>query len=104
MFEDLAGAVEAAAGGGAGPEDLGGPAGGRGEQQVHPDAGHAGPDPHVVVDHVVVWGNAGATYGSWSYTMGTRDGGHLLAIHVNGDWSGLSVFDDVLSAEFCPEQ
>lgn len=52
----------------------------------------------------MVWGNAGATYGSWSYTMGTRDGGHLLAIHVNGDWSGLSVFDDVLSAEFCPEQ
>ncbi|MDO3700270.1 serine hydrolase domain-containing protein [Micromonospora sp. C28SCA-DRY-2] len=53
---------------------------------------------------VTVWGNGGATYGSWSYTMGTRDGRHVLAIHVNGDWSGLPVFDDVLNAEFCPEQ
>ncbi|MDR7275624.1 serine hydrolase domain-containing protein [Catenuloplanes atrovinosus] len=47
-----------------------------------------------------VWGNAGATYGSWSCTMGTRDGRHLAALHVNGDWPGLPVFDDVLSAEF----
>lgn len=51
---------------------------------------------------VTVWGNAGATYGSWVYAMGTRDGEHLLTSQVNGDWSGLSVFDDVLNAEFCP--
>ncbi|MGV9304209.1 serine hydrolase domain-containing protein [Nonomuraea sp. NPDC003727] len=51
---------------------------------------------------VTVWGNAGATYGSWTYAMGTRNGNHLLTSQVNGDWSGLSVFADTLSAEFCP--
>ena len=51
---------------------------------------------------VTVWGHGGATYGSWSYVMGTRDGRHLLAAQVNGDWSGLGVFDDLLAAEFCP--
>ncbi|MGI5490982.1 serine hydrolase domain-containing protein [Microtetraspora malaysiensis] len=51
---------------------------------------------------VTVWGNAGATYGSWTYAMGSRDGTHMLATEINGDWSGLSVFADVLSAEFCP--
>ncbi|MFD1936911.1 MULTISPECIES: serine hydrolase domain-containing protein [Nonomuraea] len=51
---------------------------------------------------VTVWGNAGATYGSWTYAMGSRDGEHLLTSQLNGDWSGLSVFTDVLSAEFCP--
>ncbi|MEW1836338.1 serine hydrolase domain-containing protein [Nonomuraea angiospora] len=50
---------------------------------------------------VSVWGNAGATYGSWSYAMGTLDGKHRLATHVNGDWAPLSLFTDVLSAEFC---
>jgi len=51
---------------------------------------------------VTVWGNAGATYGSWTYDMGTRDGKHLLSSQVNGDWSGLGIFNDTLSAEFCP--
>ncbi|MFF5212127.1 serine hydrolase domain-containing protein [Streptosporangium sp. NPDC000396] len=51
---------------------------------------------------VAVWGNGGATYGSWTYAMGSRDGKHLLTSQVNGDWSGLSVFTDVLDAEFCP--
>ncbi|MFE3451316.1 serine hydrolase domain-containing protein [Nonomuraea sp. NPDC059194] len=49
-----------------------------------------------------VWGNGGATYGSWTYAMGTRDGEHLLTSQVNGDWSGLSIFDALLAAEFCP--
>ncbi|WP_344470657.1 serine hydrolase domain-containing protein [Nonomuraea monospora] len=49
-----------------------------------------------------VWGNAGATYGSWSYSMGTRDGKHRLTIQANGDWAPLSVFTDALTAEFCP--
>ncbi|MEU1725306.1 serine hydrolase domain-containing protein [Nonomuraea sp. NPDC005692] len=48
-----------------------------------------------------VWGNAGATYGSWSYSMGTRDGKHRLTTQVNGDWAPLSVFNDALAAEFC---
>ncbi|MEV4218865.1 serine hydrolase domain-containing protein [Nonomuraea sp. NPDC049725] len=48
-----------------------------------------------------VWGNGGATYGSWCYSMGARDGGHRLTAQVNGDWAPLSVFDDVLAAEFC---
>jgi D-alanyl-D-alanine carboxypeptidase len=51
---------------------------------------------------VTVWGNAGATYGSFVYAMGSRDGKHMLASEVNGDWSGLGVFNDLLSAEFCP--
>ncbi|MEV4571480.1 serine hydrolase domain-containing protein [Nonomuraea sp. NPDC049419] len=51
---------------------------------------------------ISVWGNAGATYGSWSYSMGTRDGKHRLTTQVNGDWAPLSVFTDVLAAEFCP--
>jgi len=51
---------------------------------------------------VTVWGHGGATYGSWSYVMGSRDGRHLLTAQVNGDWSGLRVFDDLLTAEFCP--
>lgn len=51
---------------------------------------------------VTVWGNAGATYGSWNYAMGTRDGKHRVASQVNGDWAPLNVFTDVLSAEFCP--
>ena len=50
---------------------------------------------------VTVWGHGGATYGSWSYVMGTRDGRHMLAAQVNGDWVGLGVFDAVLDAEFC---
>lgn len=53
---------------------------------------------------VTVWGNAGATYGSWAYAMGSRDGKHMVTSQVNGDWSGLSVFNDVLAAEFCPAE
>jgi D-alanyl-D-alanine carboxypeptidase len=51
---------------------------------------------------VTVWGNGGATYGSWSYVMGNRDGSHLVASEVNGDWSGLGVFSTLLNTEFCP--
>ncbi|GAA4069353.1 serine hydrolase domain-containing protein [Actinomadura miaoliensis] len=51
---------------------------------------------------VSVWGNGGATYGSWTYAMGSRDGWHRVASQVNGDWTPLSTFTDVLSAEFCP--
>ncbi|MFF5210019.1 serine hydrolase domain-containing protein [Streptosporangium sp. NPDC000396] len=51
---------------------------------------------------VRVWGNAGATYGSWNYAMGSRDGRHRVVTQVNGDWAPLSVFTDVLTAEFCP--
>ena len=55
-----------------------------------------------------VWGMGGALNGSWAYTYGTRDGGHLLSTNVNGDWAGgtwqnpIGVFTDVLQAEFCP--
>lgn len=51
---------------------------------------------------VTVWGHGGATYGSWSYVMGDRTGRHLIAISVNGDYSGLPVFNAVLDAAFCP--
>jgi D-alanyl-D-alanine carboxypeptidase len=36
--------------------------------------------------------------------MGTRDGKHMVVSQVNGDWSGLGVFSDVLAAEFCPAE
>jgi D-alanyl-D-alanine carboxypeptidase len=49
-----------------------------------------------------VWGNGGATFGSWAYAMGTRDGTHMVASQINGDWSGLSAFNDILDAQFCP--
>ncbi|MGW1177831.1 serine hydrolase domain-containing protein [Kitasatospora sp. NPDC002543] len=55
-----------------------------------------------------VWGMGGAINGSWSYTFGTRDGRHLLATEVNGDWaagswgSPVGVFTAELEAEFCP--
>ncbi|MFD5466139.1 serine hydrolase domain-containing protein [Kitasatospora sp. NPDC127059] len=54
-----------------------------------------------------VWGMGGAINGSWSYTFGTRDGRHLLATSVNGDWADglpwgpVSVFTAELEAEFC---
>ncbi|WP_158888656.1 serine hydrolase domain-containing protein [Amycolatopsis anabasis] len=56
-----------------------------------------------------VWGMGGAINGSWSYTYGTRDGRHLVATNVNGDWADgdfqprnpIGVFTDVLRAEFC---
>ena len=53
---------------------------------------------------VTVWGNGGATYGSWTYAMGSQDGAHLLTTNMNGDWSGLGPFTDVLTAEFCPAE
>lgn len=49
---------------------------------------------------VTVWGGGGATYGSWVYAMGTKDGKHFVTAQVNGDWSGLAPFDAVLAAEF----
>ncbi|WP_255440589.1 hypothetical protein [Actinoplanes sp. ATCC 53533] len=32
----------------------------------------------------------------------TRDGSHLVASQINGDWSGLGAFTDILDAQFCP--
>ncbi|MET8800640.1 serine hydrolase [Nocardia sp. NPDC004568] len=53
---------------------------------------------------VTVWGNGGATYGSWTYAMGSQDGAHLLTSNMNGGWSDLGPFTDVLTAEFCPAE
>ncbi|WP_433417815.1 serine hydrolase domain-containing protein [Microtetraspora malaysiensis] len=56
-----------------------------------------------------VWGMGGAIFGSWTYTYGTRDGKHMIAANVNGDWAKgdwkdpIGVFTDVLRAEFCPD-
>ncbi|MFJ2810332.1 hypothetical protein [Kitasatospora sp. NPDC087271] len=53
-----------------------------------------------------VWGMGGAINGSWSYALGTRDGRHLLATNVNGDWvegsRPIAVFTSELEAESCP--
>ncbi|WP_246108194.1 hypothetical protein [Saccharothrix saharensis] len=53
---------------------------------------------------VTVWGNGGATYGSWTYAMGSQDGTHMLTSNINGDWSSLGPFTDLLTAEFDPAQ
>ncbi|MET8161178.1 serine hydrolase domain-containing protein [Sphaerisporangium sp. NPDC005289] len=55
-----------------------------------------------------VWGMGGALFGSFSYTYGTRDGEHMLAINVNGDWTDggwedpIGIFTDALEVEFRP--
>ncbi|GGL25018.1 hypothetical protein [Nocardia jinanensis] len=49
-------------------------------------------------------GNGGATYGSWTYAVGSQDGAHMLTSNMNGDWTGSGPFDDVLAAEFCPAE
>ncbi|MCO1582594.1 beta-lactamase family protein [Crossiella sp. SN42] len=53
-----------------------------------------------------VWGMGGAIFGSWSYTYGSRDGTHVVAVNINGDWantadtSPLSILTEAISAEF----
>ncbi|MFE6866637.1 serine hydrolase domain-containing protein [Kitasatospora sp. NPDC057692] len=53
-----------------------------------------------------VWGMGGALFGSWTYAYGARDGRHLVAVNVNGDWTDdgwddpIGVFTDLLRAEF----
>ncbi|SHF94128.1 serine hydrolase domain-containing protein [Streptoalloteichus hindustanus] len=55
-----------------------------------------------------VWGMGGAVNGSWSCAYGTRDGGHVVSMNVNGDWADgdwtnpIGIFTDVLEAEFRP--
>ncbi|MFF4319513.1 serine hydrolase domain-containing protein [Streptomyces sp. NPDC001568] len=52
---------------------------------------------------VTVWGMGGAINGSWTYTFGTRNGTRMVSVNVNGDWnSPITVFTDLLQAEFCP--
>ncbi|SDM68089.1 serine hydrolase domain-containing protein [Allokutzneria albata] len=52
---------------------------------------------------VAVWGMAGAIFGSWTYTFGSRDGSHLVSANINGDWSDATgILDGLLEAEFSP--
>lgn len=47
-----------------------------------------------------VWGMGGAINGSWCLTLGTRDGSHVVAQHVNGDWGDpIGIFVEILDAE-----
>ncbi|MEV3992968.1 serine hydrolase domain-containing protein [Streptomyces sp. NPDC049837] len=46
-----------------------------------------------------VWGHNGGIHGSTSDMVSTRDGGHTLALNVNGDWAGDT--QAVVEAEFC---
>ncbi|MFC7564399.1 serine hydrolase domain-containing protein [Actinomadura namibiensis] len=49
-----------------------------------------------------VWGMGGAINGSFSFTYGTRDGRHMMAQNVNGDWNNpIDTFTKALDAEFC---
>lgn len=49
-----------------------------------------------------VWGHAGNVHGSWTVVMGTRDGRHLMAAHLNTDAVEPDVIVDLLAAEFEP--
>ncbi len=51
---------------------------------------------------VKVVGKSGRTNGSLSATVGTPDGEHQLAFHINGDWlRDGSLYVNVIEAEFC---
>ncbi|MGW3348069.1 serine hydrolase domain-containing protein [Nonomuraea rubra] len=51
---------------------------------------------------VHVWGNGGADYGTFTLVLGSRDGTHLVACHVNTDWSpeAYAAFLAILDLEF----
>lgn len=51
---------------------------------------------------VHVWGNGGADYGTFTLVMGSRDGTHMVAGHVNTDWSpqAYAAFLAILDIEF----
>ncbi|MFC4116023.1 hypothetical protein [Nonomuraea zeae] len=41
--------------------------------------------------------------GSWTYAMGTRDGGHMVVTNINGDWGNpISILTEETEAEMCP--
>ncbi|MFF3847795.1 serine hydrolase domain-containing protein [Streptomyces sp. NPDC002328] len=46
-----------------------------------------------------LWGHTGGIHGSLSVAMTTRDGGHSLALNLNGDWAGDPIA--VVEAEYC---
>jgi D-alanyl-D-alanine carboxypeptidase len=49
----------------------------------------------------VVWGNGGAITGTWTISLGTRDGRHRLTANLNADWGDLlGVFTRLARAEF----
>jgi D-alanyl-D-alanine carboxypeptidase len=45
-----------------------------------------------------LWGHGGGIPGSSTRTLGTRDGGHVLAYNLNADWLGGGAIE---AAEFC---
>ncbi|MGX2997217.1 serine hydrolase domain-containing protein [Streptomyces sp. JNUCC 64] len=47
---------------------------------------------------VRLWGHGGDIPGSVTQLLGTRDGGHVLAYNLNGDWAGTGAIE---RAEFC---
>ncbi|MEV8390214.1 MULTISPECIES: serine hydrolase domain-containing protein [unclassified Streptomyces] len=47
-----------------------------------------------------VWGHSGGWFGSFSFAVTTEDGGHALAVNLNGDWTAAGL-GPVLEAEFC---
>ncbi|MCW6003328.1 beta-lactamase family protein [Micromonospora sp. CPCC 205371] len=51
---------------------------------------------------VRVWGNGGADYGTFTLVMGSRDGRHMVASHVNTDFSpeAYAAFLAILDIEF----
>lgn len=50
-----------------------------------------------------VWGNGGAITGTWTLSLGTKDGRHRLTANLNGDWGNLlGVFTQLAETEFGP--
>ncbi|MFC8829546.1 serine hydrolase domain-containing protein [Streptomyces sp. NPDC057137] len=47
-----------------------------------------------------VWGHSGGWIGSLSFAVTTEDGGHSLALNLNGDWNAAGM-GPVVDAEYC---
>jgi D-alanyl-D-alanine carboxypeptidase len=55
----------------------------------------------TLLDGTVVWGSGGAITGTWTLSLGTRDGRHRLTANLNADWGDLlGVFTRLAQAEF----
>ncbi|RKT55350.1 serine hydrolase domain-containing protein [Saccharothrix australiensis] len=51
-------------------------------------------------DGQVLRGGGGASYGTYTFTMGTPDGKRMMLVHTNNDWAAFPAIDRIIEAEF----
>ncbi|MGW2376317.1 serine hydrolase domain-containing protein [Kitasatospora sp. NPDC001683] len=57
----------------------------------------------TLANGVTVYGHGGFINGNWSYLYGTRDGGTIVAQHLNADWGQpFGLFTELMEAAFAP--